>query len=95
MTAEKELERLEREINGDKDPAPTGKGRLLLKATRESKPRNSFDLILALAAALAIIGAGVNTVRQMPDQQARSLRDGLIGGAAGVLVGYAVGRFRP
>ncbi len=95
MTAEKELERLEREITGDTEQAPAGKNGLLLNATKQAKPRNSFDLILAMAAALAIIGFGVNTVRQMPDQQAKSLRDGLIGGAAGLLAGYAVGRFRP
>lgn len=95
MTAEKELERLEREITGDKRMAPEGKGDLSRVAAEHGKPRNSFDLVLALAAALAIIGFGVNTVRQMPDQQAKSLRDGLIGGAAGLLVGYAVGRFRP
>ena len=95
MTAEKELERLEREITGDTEQDPEGKGGHSRGAAKQAKPRNSFDLVLALAAALAIIGFGVNIVRQMPDQQAKSLRDGLIGGAAGLLVGYAVGRFRP
>ena len=95
MTAEKELERLEREIAGGKQQAPPNKQGLLLPRGEKAKPRNSFDLILACAALLAIIGVGVNTIRQMPDQQAQSLRDGLIGGAAGLLVGYAVGRVRP
>ena len=95
MTAEKELERLEREITGDKEQAPKGKGGLPREAAKQGKPHNSFDLVLVLAAALAIIGFGVNTVRQMPDQKAKSLEDGLIGGAAGLLVGYAVGRFWP
>ena len=94
MTAEKELERLEREIAGGAEP-PKGKPPQLSAGGEEPRPRNSFDLVLALAAALAIIGFGVNTVRQMPDQQAKSLRDGVIGGAAGLLVGYAVGRFWP
>jgi len=48
-----------------------------------------------LAAALAIIAMGVNTVRQMPEQQAKTFEDGLIGGATGLLVGYGIGRFRP
>lgn len=54
-----------------------------------------MDLIFGLAAVLAVVGLGVNTVRQMPDQQAKTLRDGLIGSAAGLLVGYGIGRFRP
>jgi hypothetical protein len=95
MTAEQELERLEREIAGGKPKAALNKRGLLLPEGKEAKPRNSFDLVLVCAAVLAIIGVGVNTIRQMPDQQAESLRDGLIGGAAGLLVGYAVGRARP
>lgn len=94
MTAEEELERLEREINGTKEMLPTGKSAQLLRAAKDAKPRHGFDFILAMAAALAIIGFAVNTVRQMPDQQANSMRDGLIGSAAGLLVGYAVGRIR-
>lgn len=95
MSAEKELERLEREIACDNRQAPHSGHRPLLPEGKQPKSRNGFDLILVLAAGLAIIGVGVNTIRQMPDQQAKSLRDGLIGGAAGVLIGYAVGRVRP
>jgi hypothetical protein len=67
----------------------------LLPPAKGNNPHSSLDLILGLAAALAVVGLGVNTVRQMPDQQAKTLRDGLIGSAAGLLVGYGVGRFRP
>ena len=95
MTAEKELERLESEIAGGNAQAPRRGHPQLQPGGKQANSRNSFDLILVLAAVLAIIGVGVNTIRQMPDQQAESLRDGLIGGAAGLLVGYAVGRVRP
>jgi hypothetical protein len=95
MTAEQELKRLEREIESSKLQGAPHKRGLLLPPGKEAKPRNSFDVVLACAAGLAIVGVGVNTIRQMPDQQAESLRDGLIGGAAGLLVGYAVGKFRP
>jgi hypothetical protein len=44
---------------------------------------------------LAIMGVALNTVRQMPDEQAKTLRDGLIGGSAGMLIGYAIGRLKP
>jgi hypothetical protein len=59
------------------------------------KPKDSLDVMLALVVTLTITAFGVNIVRQIPDEQAKTLRDGLIGGAAGLLVGYVVGRFRP
>jgi hypothetical protein len=94
-----DLKRLEREIERDQRQAQEELKPLtsipLLPPAKGSKPYNSFDLILLLAAALAIIAMGVNTVRQMPEQQAKTFEDGLIGGATGLLVGYGIGRFRP
>jgi hypothetical protein len=89
---EREIERGQRQAQGASTPIAS---RPLLPPAKGSKPLNSFDLILVLAAALAIIAVGVNTVRQMPEQQAKTFEDGLIGGAAGLLVGYGIGRFRP
>jgi len=94
MTAEEELERLEREITSDKENFPRAKSSLALRSAKDANPRHGFDFILAMAAALAIIGFAVNTVRKMPDQQANIMRDGLIASAAGLLVGYAVDRIR-
>jgi hypothetical protein len=99
VSAADDLKRLEREIEQGQrraqgEPTPIA-SRPLLPPTKGSKPHNSFDLILVLAAALATIAVGVNTVRQMPEQQAKTFADGLIGGASGLLVGYAIGRFRP
>lgn len=97
MSAADDLKRIEREIEAkqsDAAPLPPD-GKALPPAAKTRAPRNSFDLVLALAASLAIAGVGVNTVRQMPDQDAKTLRDGLIGATAGLLVGYSVGRFRP
>ena len=102
MSAADELQRLEREIDekavrvGDKlqatHPCPQPP-----KEKREQgrSSYSSFDLILGLSAMLAIMGVALNTVRQMPDEQAKTLRDGLIGGSAGMLIGYAIGRLRP
>jgi capsular polysaccharide biosynthesis protein len=89
---ERELERSHKQVS---DVSAPETARPLLPPAKASKPHSSLDLILGLAAALAVVGLGVNTVRQMPDQQAKTLRDGLIGSAAGLLVGYGVGRFRP
>ncbi len=95
MSAADELKRLEREIDqrGAAQPAspPVGSPRL---PGRQAKPCAHTDLILGLAALLAVAGFAVHTLRQMPEQQAKTLADGMIG-AAGLLVGYGVGRFRP
>jgi hypothetical protein len=100
MSAADELKRLEREIErrakGTTEPKAQGPGAPpRLPAASGKPPRDSFDLILVLAAGLVIMGIAVNTVRKMPDEQAKSLRDGMIGGAAGLAAGYAVGRLRP
>jgi hypothetical protein len=96
MTAADELKRLEREIEGVALPARSvPKQQPVLTAARQGKTHNSFDVILVITACLAIAGVAVNTVRQMPDQQAETLRDGLLGSACGLVVGYAVGRLRP
>jgi hypothetical protein len=97
MTADEELARLERQITGNHGMTPAGEGENALppQAKKPEKARHSIELIVAMAAVLAITGFAVNSVRQMPDQQAKSLRDGLIGSAAGLLVGYAVGKIGP
>jgi hypothetical protein len=96
MAAADELKRLEREIEGLDVPArAVSEKQPALPAAKAGKPRSSFDLILAITAFLTIAGGAVNTIREMPDQQAKSLRDGLLGGACGLVVGYAVGRLRP
>ncbi len=99
MGTKDDLKRLERELERSHKQASEisapETARPLLPPAKGSKQHSSLDLILGLAAALAVVGLGVNTVRQMPDQQAKTLRDGLIGSAAGLLVGYGVGRFRP
>ena len=95
MKVEKELERLEREIAGSSSQASPNQRGLLVPAAKEAKSRNRFDLVLALAAVLVITGVGVNSIRQMSDEYAKSLRDGLVGSAAGLFAGYSIGRFRP
>jgi hypothetical protein len=98
MTADEELARLERQITGNHGMTPAGECKNDLpppQARKPEKARHSIELIVAMAAVLAITGFAVNSVRQMPDQQAKSLRDGLIGSAAGLLVGYAVGKIGP
>jgi|688.fasta_scaffold232827_1 hypothetical protein len=99
MSAADELQRLEREIE-EKVMSAGKKPKATQTPTRlpegKGKPSySSFDLILALAAMSAIIGVTLNTVRQMPDEHAKTLRDGLIGGSAGLLIGYAIGRLKP
>ena len=67
---ERELERSHKQVS---DVSAPETARPLLPPAKASKPHSSLDLILGLAAALAVVGLGVNTVRQMPDQQAKTL----------------------
>ena len=84
-----------------KTPPRTKGGVLATEGTRPprknggDKPKDRLDVILALVVTLIITAFGVNIVRQIPDEQAKTLRDSLIGSAAGLIVGYAFGRFRP
>ena len=63
MTAEKELEHLKREIADTSTQSPLSSRSLFLPAGKQTKPRNSFDLMLVLAASLAVIGAGAHRSR--------------------------------
>jgi len=82
-------------------PPSKNEGAIIAEGSRPSRKRGggkskeSLDVILAFVVILTITAFGINFVRQIPDEQAKTLRDGLIGGAAGLIVGYAVGRFRP
>jgi hypothetical protein len=96
MSAADEIQRLEREIDqrgaGQSVQVPAVSPRLPGKPAKQS---HHMDLILGVATMLAVAGFAVHTLRQMPEQQLKTLGDGLIGAAAGLLVGYGVGRFRP
>ena len=97
MSAADELGRLEREIDAKsagalKQPAPGKKKQL---GSGGEKRRSSLDMILVLCAALAAGAVGIYWVQRMPAERATALQNGLIGGSAGVLIGYAVGRLRP
>jgi len=97
MSAADELGRLEREIDaksaGDLKQSAAGNGNQ--PGSGGEKRRSSLDMILVLCAALAAGAVGIYWVQRMPAERATALQNGLIGGSAGVLIGYAVGRLRP
>ena len=97
MSAADELGRFEREIDaktaGDLKQSAPGKAKR--PSSGGEKRRSSLDMILVLCAALAAGAVGIYWVQQMPAERATALQNGLIGGSAGLLIGYAVGRLRP
>ena len=95
--AEKELNRIERELDA-KEQQP---GKPLAKqggwlGSNEGKPKNqSLDAVVVGALLLLGIGATFLIGENLNPKQKTQLSSGAIGAAAGQLVGYSVGKFRP
>ena len=91
---EKEINRIERELDAINPPAgkppirrdgPTG------------KPENSksMDAVLVAAVLLFAISAALVIAGQLRPNERMQLTAGSIGGAVGLLVGHGVGKVRP
>lgn len=95
--AEKELNRIERELDA-KEQQP---GKPLAKlggwlGSNEGKPKNqSLDAVVVGALLLLGIGATFLVGENLNRTQKTQLSSGAIGAAAGLLVGYSVGRLSP
>lgn len=100
MGAAEELKRLERELEQrldgtDRPPTPPPEPAELAKPGDGGKLRHrGFDLVLIVCALLITGSVGILWVQRMHSEQARALQHALAGAAAGVLAGYAVGRWR-
>lgn len=93
-SAEKEINRIERELDATNQPAgnPPAKsgGTRAVQAGNKSLDAVLVTAVLMLAVAAALVFAG----RLKPDQRMQ-LTSGFVGGAIGLLAGYGVGRLRP
>ena len=95
--AEKELSRIERELDA-KEKTP---GKPLAKqggwvGSNEGKSKNqSLDAVVVGALLLLGIGATFLVGENLNKTQKTQLSSGAIGAAAGLLVGYSVGKLRP
>ncbi|AII48643.1 hypothetical protein KR52_05740 [Synechococcus sp. KORDI-52] len=93
---EKEIERIERELDAPNPPA----GKPPVKSgggDRHGKPHkgSSFDAVLVAAALLFVVAASLAFAGRLSTAQRQQLTAGSVGGAIGLLIGYGVGRIRP
>ena len=97
--AEKALERIERELDakasGGKPPAkpPTRAGGKAGPPDRPSK-KNHLDVVIVGAVLLAAIGLITMLGESLSPKQKTQLTAASMGGVAGLLVGYGVGRIK-
>jgi hypothetical protein len=97
--AEKELNRIERELDannqpGGKPPVKRGGGQGGGGQTGKSGNR-SLDAVLVTALLLFVVSAVLVFADRLSSTQRMQLTAGSVGGAAGLLLGYGVGRLRP
>ena len=95
--AEKELNRIERELDATEQPSgkpPVKQGGWV--GSNDEKPNNqSLDAVVVGALLLLGIGASFLVGENLNPKQKTQLSSGAIGAAVGLLVGYSVGKFRP
>ena len=101
--AEQEIKRIEHELDA-KNPPPPGKppirqanseGGGNSKGKRERKKHKSTDAVLVGVVLLLGIGTMFTLGEKLTKTQKIQLSAGAVGAAAGLAVGYGVGRFRP
>ena len=95
--AEKELSRIERELDAKGQPPgkpPVKQGGWV--GGNDEKPKNqSLDAVVVGALLLLGIGASFLIGESLNPRQKTQLSSGAIGAAVGLLVGYSVGKLKP
>ena len=90
----KDIANLQKEIDQQRDAA-----RRAQISKPEAKPKKSanksLDAVLVGAGLLVVMTVAVNAASKLRPSQITALSAGSIGGAAGLVVGYLIGRFRP
>ena len=97
MSAEKEIDRLEREINakagGSNRSAPSG-GTAPLASDNSGKPgkKGRNDSVLLVIGLLLFFSVVLPVAGKLKPEQVTALSAGSMGGAAGIAVGFGLGR---
>lgn len=90
----KDIAKLQKEIDQQRDAA-----RQAQISKPEAKPKKSsnksLDAVLVGAGLLVVMTVAINAASKLRPSQITALSAGSIGGAAGLVVGYLIGRFRP
>ena len=93
--AEKELHRIERELNAKPPAKPPKTGKVSSGDADKPPKHSSLDAVLVGAVLLAAIGLITVLGENLNEKQKVQLSSGSIGGAIGLLVGYGIGRVKP
>lgn len=89
--AEKELDRIEREL----DSKPPKAGKLTAGGADKPTKQPHLDAVIVGAVLLAAIGLITVVGESLNAKQKTQLSSGAIGGAVGLLIGYGIGRIKP
>ena len=100
MSAEKEIDRLEREINqASGDGGGKDKPGSLLSGGDGQPPKKRGvrrgNTMLVLVSALLFVGLVLPVAKQMGQSHIDALSNAAVGAAIGLAVGFALGRLRP
>lgn len=93
--AEKELDRIERELDSKPTAKPPKAGKLTAGDADKPSKNSSLDAVLVGAVLLAAIGLITVVGESLNEKQKVQLSAGSIGGAIGLLIGYGIGRIKP
>ena len=93
--AEKELDRIERELDSKPPAKPPKDGKLTAGGAEKPSKHSSLDAVLVGAVLLAAIGLITVLGESLNEKQKTQLSSGAIGGAVGLLIGYGIGRIKP
>ena len=93
--AEQEMERIERELDAKNPPPNKPPVRQDQSGGGGSGKNQSIDAVLIGVVLLLGIGAMFALGENLSKTQKTQLSAGAVGAAAGLAVGYGVGRFRP
>ena len=85
-----EINRIERELDQE-----AGKLKKPQSSSKPSKKHQSLDAVVATSGLLVVVAIAIVFGGRLNDTQRAALSGGVLGGAAGLLVGYVVGRLKP
>ena len=92
--AEKELDRIERELDSKPPANPPKDGKLTAGGAEKPSKHSSLDAVLVGAVLLAAIGLITVLGESLNEKQKTQLSSCAIGGAVGLLIGYGIGRIK-
>lgn len=94
MSADRDIDRLEREINAKASGADGSGGSEALASDTRGKPakKGGGDSVLLMIGLLVLFSVVLPIADKLKPEQVTALSAGAMGGAAGIAVGFVLGR---